>query len=56
MNPEQKKLALELLSEAQSELDEEFNVSDLEKLLAIDAPSTEQKLRDLKKAINAILD
>lgn len=56
MNPEQKKLALELLSEAQSEFEEQFNLTDLEKLLSIDAPTADQKLRDLKKAINTILD
>lgn len=56
MNPEQKKLALELLSEAQSEFEEQFDVSDLEKLLSIEAPTADQKLRDLRKAINAILE
>jgi hypothetical protein len=56
MNPSQKKLALELLNEAQKELPQKFELTDLEKLLSVDAYSSEQRLRELKKAISEILD
>ena len=48
MNPSQK-LALELLNEAQKELPQKFELTDLEKLLSVDAYSSEQRLRELKK-------
>lgn len=56
MNPEQKKIALQLLLEAQAEFEQQFKVSDLEALLSIDAPTLDQKIRDLKKTINLILE
>ena len=56
MNPEQKKLALSLLIEAQAEFEHKFEVSDFEKLISIDAPTSDQRVRDLKKAINTILE
>ena len=55
MNPEHKSLAIELLLEAQKDLDLHFDSSDFEKLLSVDAASDDRREKLFRQTLNEII-